>query len=145
MKFLSSILYFIFLLSISLSCTAKKELPSKSILQKQWMLIEFQQFSKNEFINKKAQLDWQKPTENHKYFAKIGCMNLEFKLKLKDTSSLTISKITKLPNNCEPKDLLESTFLSSLPTMKHYIIEGHFLTLSNNKGEKMKFVASDWD
>jgi heat shock protein HslJ len=29
--------------------------------------------------------------------------------------------------------------------MSRYKIEGHFLTLSDEKGNTMKFVAADWD
>ena len=40
---------------------------------------------------------------------------------------------------------LETAFAKVLPTMTNYKVEGHYLTLSNAAGKKMKFVAADWD
>lgn len=40
---------------------------------------------------------------------------------------------------------LENEFQKKFKTMTKFKVEGHFLTLSDNKGNSMKFVASDWD
>jgi heat shock protein HslJ len=40
---------------------------------------------------------------------------------------------------------LEDEFSRSFKEMSHYQIEGHFLTLTDNQGHNMKFIASDWD
>jgi heat shock protein HslJ len=40
---------------------------------------------------------------------------------------------------------LEQDFGELLPTMKNYEVKGHFLTLKNDNGQTMKFVAEDWD
>ena len=46
---------------------------------------------------------------------------------------------------CEKSMDLEAAFGKELPLMTNYKVEGHFLTLSNASGMKMKFVAADWD
>jgi heat shock protein HslJ len=46
---------------------------------------------------------------------------------------------------CEDKMDLESAFGKALPTMNSYKVEGHYLTLSDENGDEMKFVAADWD
>jgi heat shock protein HslJ len=38
-----------------------------------------------------------------------------------------------------------NAFQKKFETMTKYSIEGHFLTLSDDKGNSMKFVAADWD
>lgn len=145
MKFLSTIFYAILLISVGLSCTANNRSQSELKLEKQWMLVEFQDFSKQEFIKNNAQMSGQKANSGYKYSANIGCGDIEFNIKFKDASRLAISKITKVSNTCERNNVLENAFIKSLPTMTQYTVEGHFLTLKNSKGEKMKFVAADWD
>ncbi|MGV4414711.1 META domain-containing protein [Chryseobacterium sp. T1] len=46
---------------------------------------------------------------------------------------------------CLDNNQLEERFIKALSEVNHYNINGHFLTLTNSKGEIIRFVAADWD
>ncbi|UOU99236.1 META domain-containing protein [Chryseobacterium daecheongense] len=41
--------------------------------------------------------------------------------------------------------VLETAFAKNFDKMTTFSVEGHFLTLSDEEGKVMKFVAADWD
>jgi heat shock protein HslJ len=46
---------------------------------------------------------------------------------------------------CQDNMILETDFLASITTMNSFSINAHKLTLTDSNGEKMVFVAQDWD
>lgn len=110
-------------------------------LNRQWMMIEFQNYKKEELISKKASLD----LSSQQFSAHMGCNVIRFQIEAKDNSKINFSKINKTKIFCQDGQELENRFVNILPKIENYTIEGHFLTLTNSKGDKMKFVASDWD
>lgn len=128
---------------ITLSCNSKKniETPTQNI-KRVWMLIEFKDYKKEYFVEQKAFLDMTNP---EKATSKMGCNNLFFSYLIKDEKSIQFSQGIATRMYCQDNMKLETDFLNEIPSIKNYKVEGHFLTLSSNKGEKMRFVAQDWD
>ncbi len=57
---------------------------------------------------------------------------------------MKISKGVSTAKACQDMSL-ETAFQKKIETMTKYSVEGHFLTLSDENGNSMKFVAADWD
>lgn len=74
----------------------------------------------------------------------MGCNKMFFTSEFKKESQLKISQVVSTEMAC-PNMKLENDFSQNIKKMKHYKVEGHFLTLSDNQGNRMKFIASDWD
>lgn len=122
--------------------------PNNSIaeeLQREWMLVSFQNFPKEKLIDYQAKMNLI-PSENPNQFsAKMGCNNLFFTSKIINGSKIEFSQVGSTMMFCQDKMDLESAFGKALPSMNFYRIEGHYLTLSDQNGDEMKFVAADWD
>jgi len=135
--------FIISLLSISffmMSFAPQKEVSS---LKRKWMLVEFQGFTKEELIEKKAYLDL---THFEKVGgAKMGCNSIFFSVKLKNNHRIHFSGVGSTMMYCDGNMKLEENFGKLLPTITKYQVKGHFLTLKNKNGQTMKFVAEDWD
>ena len=110
-------------------------------LKRVWMLVEFQKFKKSEFINLKTQMDL---TNLESPSAKMGCNNIGFKIIIKK-NKVKFSKVSRTMMYCENMMQIEDAFSKALPEIKTYKIDRHKLTLKNAKGQKMIFVAQDWD
>lgn len=128
---------------ITLSCNSKKniETPTQNI-KRVWMLVEYKDYKKEYFVEQKAFLDLTNP---ERATSKMGCNNLSFSYSIKDKSSITFSQGIATRMYCQNNMKLETDFLNEIPSIKNYKVEGHFLTLTSSKGEKMRFVAQDWD
>lgn len=74
----------------------------------------------------------------------MGCNKLFFTSEFKKESQLKISQVVSTEMAC-PNMKLENDFSRNIKTMNHYKVEGHFLTLKNDQGSSMKFIAADWD
>ncbi|MBS1573173.1 MAG: META domain-containing protein [Bacteroidetes bacterium] len=109
--------------------------------QREWMLISFQDFSKEYLMEQKAELN----LSQKQFSAFMGCNQLMIQGKFNKNKTLKLEVVGATMSFCEGNMQLEKQFSLALATMKKYKIDGHFLTLYNNKGEKMKFVAADWD
>ncbi len=107
-------------------------------LSRVWMLVEFQKFSKDFLINKKASLNL---VNNN---ASMGCNSIGFNYKKKSASEIEFSNLIRTEMACGDMKL-EDNFLKTLPELNSFKIDGHKLTLYNSKNEKMIFVAQDWD
>jgi META domain len=108
------------------------------ILNRVWMLIEFGNFSKELFIEKKAFLDL---TTNS---ASMGCNSIGFNYKKKSVSEIEFSNLIR--TEMAYGDMtLEDDFLKTIPVLNSYKIDGHKLTLYNSQNKRMVFVAQDWD
>lgn len=126
------------------SCNCKKnatETPTQNI-NRVWMLVEFKDYKKDYFVEKKAFLDM---TNTERASSKMGCNNLSFSYSIKDGKSIQFSQGIVTRMYCQNNMKLENDFLNEIPTVKNYKVEGHFLTLTSSNGEKMVFVAQDWD
>jgi len=135
--------FIISLLSISffmMSFAPQKEVSS---LKRKWMLIEFQGFTKEELIQKKAYLDLTYLEKGGG--AKMGCNSIFFSVKLKNNHKIHFSGVGSTMMCCDGNIKLEENFGKLLPTITKYQVKGHFLTLKNKNGQTMKFVAEDWD
>ncbi len=107
-------------------------------LSRVWMLVEFEKFSKDFLISKKAYLDL---TKNN---ASMGCNSIGFNYKKKSVSEIEFSNLMRTEMACGAMQL-EDNFLKTLPELNSFKINGHKLTLYNSKNEKMIFMAQDWD
>lgn len=128
----------------ALSCNCKKnatETPTQNI-NRVWMLVEFKDYKKEYFVEKKAFLDM---TNSERATSKMGCNNLSFSYSIKDNKSIQFSQGIATRMYCEDAMKLENDFLNEIPSIKNYKVEGHFLTLTSSNGKKMVFVAQDWD
>ena len=135
--------FIISLLSISfflMSFAPQKEISS---LKRKWMLIEFQGFTKEELIEKKAYLDLTQLEKGGG--AKMGCNSIFFSVKLKNNHRIHFSGVGSTMMYCDGNMKLEENFGKLLPTITKYQVKGHFFTLKNKNGQTMKFVAEDWD
>lgn len=106
------------------------------------MLVEFQGFTKENLVKNKAYLDL---TDKENGSANMGCNGMFFTFKVKKANKIEFSQIGSTKMYCDGNMDLEQKFGQILPTISEYSIQGHFLTLKNNKGETMKFVPEDWD
>ena len=123
-----------------MSFAPQKEVSS---LKRKWMLVEFQGFTKEELIQKKAYLDLTHFEKGGG--AKMVCNSIFFSVKLKNNHRINFSGVGSTMMYCDGNVKLEENFGKLLPTITKYQVKGHFLTLKNKNGQTMKFVAEDWD
>lgn len=142
-KILLSI-FAVLLLGIVLNCSS---VPDKNpALQRQWMLVSFDGFSKEQLIANKAEMNLTASMVDNKIQgnAYMGCNQMSFVSEFKKGGKVKISKGVSTMKACQDMSL-ETSFQKKIETMTKYSIEGHFLTLSDDHGNTMKFVAADWD
>jgi heat shock protein HslJ len=142
-KILISLLPILFL-GVVLNCSA---MPDKNPnLQRQWMLVSFEGFSKDQLIASKAEINLTGSIVEGKIqgSAYMGCNQISFTSEFKKDGKMKIYKGASTMKGCQDMKL-ETSFQKKLETMTRYSVEGHFLTLSDGKGNTMKFVAADWD
>lgn len=137
-------LFAVLLLGVVLNCSS---VPAKDpFLQRQWMLIAFDGFTKDQLIANKAEMNLTANKVKGKIQASayMGCNRMSFSTEFKKGGNVNISKGVSTMKACQDMNL-EMAFQKKIETMTHYSIEGHFLTLSDDHGNSMKFVAADWD
>ena len=137
-------LFAILFLGLVFNCSS---LPDKNpSIQRQWMLVSFDGFSKDQLVAHKAEISLTGKMEKGKIqgSAYMGCNRLSFTSEFKNDGTLKISQGVSTMKACQDM-ALESSFQKKFETMTKYSVEGHFLTLSDNQGNIMKFVAADWD
>ncbi len=126
------------------SCSTKT-LVSEN-MNRQWMLVEFQNFSRDLMVKNRANMDLTSMKTNpNQYGAEMGCNKMFFTAKFYSDGSVKFSNVGSTMMYCENNMDLETAFAKSLPTISKYKVTGHYLTLSNDAGETMKFIAADWD
>ncbi len=119
---------------------------SKKNLQKEWMLVSFQHFSKEKLTEFQAKMNLVPNVNNtNQYSAKMGCNNMFFTIKTAANNKIEFSQVGSTMMFCQDRMDLESAFGKALPMMNSYKIDGHYLTLTDDKGNEMKFIAADWD
>lgn len=127
---------------ITISCNSKKEASkmSNQNINRVWMLVSFKNYTKEDLVKKNAYLDLTNP---ERAAAKMGCNNLSFAVKVeKDKIHFSEGIATKM--YCQDMNL-ENDFSKEITTITNFKVEGHKLILTASKGEKMEFIAQDWD
>lgn len=144
MKNILSFFLAVSLFAFTLNCNAKK--MNNPHYQREWMMVSFDQFSKQELIEKKAgiNLTGEKSDNQIKGSAVMGCNRIFFTAQLKNNGKVKISGLGSTEMACQDMNL-ENAFLKKFGNMTNYTIEGHRLTLFDNNGSEMKFIAADWD
>lgn len=104
------------------------------------MLVAFKDYKKDYFIKKNAFLDL---TNSERATSKMGCNSMSFSYKIKK-SAISFSNGISTEMACLDMKL-ESDFSKEITNMSSFSINAHQLTLSSSDGEKMVFVAQDWD
>lgn len=145
-KFVIGFLTLFALLFLS-NCTAKNSIPDNSSqhINREWMLIEFQDFTKDLMVQNKANLNLTTQIQSGNFSANMGCNNMFGQVKFNSDGKVKFSEVGSTMMFCDKNMDLEAAFGKQLPNMTKYKIEGHFLTLTDSKGNQMKFVAADWD
>lgn len=115
-------------------------------IQRQWMLVSFENFPKADLMKNKAKIDLTAKQEEGKIRggAYMGCNSMSFSAEFKNNGNVKILALLSTMKACQNMEL-ENEFQKKFEHMTQYKVEGHFLTLSDDKGNSMKFVASDWD
>ena len=146
MKFLQSIGILSLMLLLTVSCkSSDNSMSGMQNLHKKWMLVEYKDFIKEELVKLEAYMDLTKNSESpNRYTAKMGCNGMFFTAEF-NKGKAKFSGVGSTMMYCDGRMKLEESFGKYLSNMTQYKIEGHFLTLSNANGDKMKFVEADWD
>jgi len=134
----------IFCLFFVMNCSSLQR--SKPHIQREWMLVSFDRFTKQQLIKSKAgiNLTGEKEDGKIKGTSSMGCNRIFFTSEFKINGKMNISGLGGTEMACEDMDL-ENAFMEKFKNMKSYTIEGHYLILSDEKGNQMKFIAADWD
>ena len=128
------------------ACQPKQSaMHNNNLYQRQWMLVEFQNFSKDFLMKQQAELNLTETAEKKgKYTAYMGCNQLMVAGEI-GNNRVKLEVMAATMSYCDGKMELEGKFISELQKMTSYKIEGHYLTLKDAQGNTMKFVAVDWD
>lgn len=125
-------------------CASQKQVVPA--VHRNWMLVEFNNYSKDFLVKNKASLGLSSTkSAKNQYGAFMGCNHMFFNADFKPDGTVKFSDVGSTMMYCDKMMELETQFAKELPQMTRYKIEGHILTLSAENGEKMKFVAEDWD
>ena len=137
-------LFSVLFLGLVLNCSAVPD--QNPALQRQWMLVSLDGFTKDQLVAHKAGIDLTSGIKEGKIqgSAYMGCNGMSFTSAFEKGGNVKISKGISTMKACQDMDL-ENAFQRKFDTMTKYVVEGHFLTLSDGKGNSMKFVAADWD
>lgn len=141
---MKQIFTFIIIILGLIACQAPKAL--NSALNREWMLVEFSGFNKQQLIDKRAKITINTDEKGRVYFAsaRMGCNMLNYQLSPSSSENLTITNFTTTEMACDNMQL-ENDFIKDFKGSITYKIEGHFLTLITAEGKTFKFIAADWD
>lgn len=138
--------YFYLLVFMMISCKTQQNQEVPKQFLREWKMINFKSFEKESLINLNAGIQFANPPEKSNSFsANMGCNQIFAKVEFMDNNRIRFSGIETTEKFCENKMRLEKDFVHDLTKMRKYKVEGHFLTLSDGKEIKMRFIASDWD
>lgn len=144
MKKLLILFFPLIIMGVTIGCSSAQ--VKNPHIQREWMLISFEGFTKEQLIKNKAgiNLTAEKKEGKIRGGAFMGCNKMFFTSEFKNNGKMKISGVGSTMMACQNMDL-ETAFAKSFDKMTTYSVEGHFLTLSDGKGKMMKFVAADWD
>lgn len=144
MKKLFAIPLIVLFLGFLFSCTSQKQNISQ--LEKEWHLVSFKNYTKDNLMKAKANMDLSPAKTNPGQFgAYMGCNRMFFNAKFNPNGTVKFSDVGSTMMYCDKWMDLETQFAKELPQITKYKIEGHYLILSAENGSTMKFLASDWD
>lgn len=131
-------------LGLMINCQSAK--MDNAQIQRQWMLVSFKNFTKEELVKSKAEINLTAENKDKKIQggAFMGCNRMFFTAEMTSKNKIEISGLGSTLMACENMKL-EDEFSKEFKKVKNYQIEGHFLTLTDEDGNQMKFVAADWD
>lgn len=124
-----------------MACNTVKSDATGQSLNRVWMLVEFNAFTKEYLVAKKAYLDLTQPDRAS---SKMGCNQLSFPITVSKESQIAFSNGISTKMYCDDMKL-EDSFSKAITTMTKYSVDNHKLTLTSKNGVKMVFVAEDWD
>ena len=139
-KLIKKLLIMTFLLSLINCKTKTSENDSQTTennLKRVWMLVEFQNFKKEDLVKHKAQMnltDLKNPNAN------MGCNRISYQIEVKQ-NNIKFFNLRSTKMFCENIMELENAFLKSLDQYNFYNIQGQKLILTNSKNEKIVFVT----
>ncbi len=115
-------------------------------LHREWMLVSFGNYTRQDLMKHHAKIDLTSRAEEEKITggAYMGCNRMFFSFKCKRNGTLKISGFGSTMMACNDMKL-EDEFSQSFKNIVSYSVKGHFLTLTDDQGNAMKFVAADWD
>lgn len=141
----NAILQIICLLSVCflLQCTSAAKPEG---LNRQWMMISFKDYQRDFLVKNQASLDLSAyPSDHQTYHAYMGCNQIMVQAWFRADHSVKTGDISTTMRYCDDNESLENRFISEFPAVTRFTLEGHFLTLYDDEGNEMKFVAADWD
>jgi heat shock protein HslJ len=130
----------IFICTLLFSCKATKKETTQNIHRK-WMMVQFEDFSKEKLIEKNCYLDL---TDSANASAYMGCNSIGFSYTDKNDNSIAFNELKTTHMYCEDH-AIESQFLNVSQSITSYRIKGHKLYLKTNSHKELIFVAEDWD
>lgn len=144
MKKIIVALFTVLFLGMMINCSSTQ--VKNPHIQREWMLVSLEGFSKDDLIKSKAEINLTAKSENGKIrgSAYMGCNRMFFTSEFKNNAKVKISGLGSTMMACQNMNL-ETSFQKKFEKMTTYSVEGHFLTLSDNSGNAMKFIAADWD
>lgn len=142
MKFFFRVLSIIAFLNFLQNCMPRK--MATQDLYRQWMLVEYKNYSKEDLVNQHAYIDLssRKAPANH-YNAEMGCNKLFFSAKF-GNKTVKITDLGSTTKDCGDM-ALEQDFLRDFSNFKYYALDGQYLRLYDAEGHAITFVAADWD
>ncbi len=151
MKKILHYFFAVLFLAILINCTTATKQNTQPVardykIQREWMMVAFGNYAKSDLVKNKAKIDLTANMENGKIRggAYMGCNKMFFSSEFKSDGKVKVSGVGSTLMAC-PDMRLEDDFSKSFKNMTKYSVEGHFLTLSDDQGNQMKFVAADWD
>lgn len=142
-------LHFTLIIAIVLvlfSCKSREQKVLPKDLQREWMMVQFQDFKKDELMGLKARIQFADSDKKEIVLSGFaGCNRIFATVKFSGNEDVEFTKIGSTEMFCLDKMNVENEFLKTLPNITKYKIDGHFLTFYNKEGQEIKFVASDWD
>jgi heat shock protein HslJ len=124
-----------------IACNTVKNDDKHQDLKRVWMLTEFGQFDKIELIKKETYLDLTQPQNAA---SKMGCNQLSFPYTIKNDKEIGFADGFATKMYCQDMQL-ENQFTKKITEVNQYAVEGQKLILTTKNGEKIVFVAQDWD
>lgn len=144
MKKIIVALFTVLFLGMMINCSSTQ--IKNPHIQRQWMLVSLDGFSKDELIKSKAEINLTAKSENGKIqgSAYMGCNRMFFTSEFKNNGKMKVSGLGSTMMACQNMNL-ETSFQKKFEKVTTYSVEGHFLTVSDDNGNTMKFIAADWD
>ncbi len=138
-------LYIFLILILVYSCSMHNLKESKNMennsIQRVWMMTKFKSYTKEQLIEKKAQLDIKTDSFANAF---MGCNNIVYSYRITSPNKIYFTNGIQTQMACVENNL-ETEFNIILPNLTEYNISGHTLILKSTKGDIIEFIAQDWD